>query len=222
MTKNFKDLYIEGMHRLFTEHFPDLLDSLTEAGVENLNRKVQVRLVDIINEAYNLGFKYGVKSDQDDEDDTCEAFNCMANQNFGHRLATAYSRGYRRGFENGRGRLGITLDQYQTVAMRTMNLERPKDETLRHAVFGLTSEAGEVAGILQKVYQGHSSPLENEEVKEHMIKELGDCLWMIAEAAEALEVSLSAVAQKNIQKLQARYPEGFDPEKSLHRQEGDV
>ena len=85
-----------------------------------------------------------------------------------------------------------------------------------HAVFGLTSEAGEVAGILQKVYQGHEFD------KEHIKKELGDCLWMIAEACEALDLDMDDVMQTNIDKLKARYPEGFSADRSLHRKEGDI
>lgn len=87
---------------------------------------------------------------------------------------------------------------------------------LYHAVFGLTSEAGEVAGILQKAYQGHLDSVE------HLMKEAGDCLWMIAELCTAIGVSLEDVMQLNIDKLKARYPDGFSAEKSLHRQEGDV
>jgi NTP pyrophosphatase (non-canonical NTP hydrolase) len=83
-------------------------------------------------------------------------------------------------------------------------------------VFGLNSEAGEVAGILQKEYQGHEID------PEHLKKELGDCLWMIAEACDALDISMSEVAQMNIDKLKARYPEGFEVERSLNRAEGDV
>lgn len=84
------------------------------------------------------------------------------------------------------------------------------------AVFGLTSEAGEVAGILQKVYQGHEFD------KDHIKKELGDCLWMIAEACKSLGFYMEDVMQTNIDKLKARYPEGFSADRSLHRAEGDV
>ena len=109
-----------------------------------------------------------------------------------------------------------SADYYQKDAMRTCSICDRKDDMLRHAVFGLTSEAGEVAGIMQKVYQGHEFD------KEHMKKELGDCLWMIAEACEALDLSISEVMEANIDKLKARYPEGFDAEHSLHRAEGDI
>ena len=87
---------------------------------------------------------------------------------------------------------------------------------LVHATTGLASEAGEFAGLLQKTYQGH------EYDRGHAIKELGDCCWMISEACTALDVTLEEVMRSNIDKLKNRYPEGFDPEKSLHRKEGDV
>ena len=111
----------------------------------------------------------------------------------------------------------MTGNEYQKLAMRTCSIPYDKkDDRLNHAVFGLTSEAGEVAGILQKVYQGH--PFD----KEHIKKELGDCLWMIAEACEAIGISMDAVMEMNIEKLKARYPDGFEVERSLHREEGDV
>lgn len=111
----------------------------------------------------------------------------------------------------------ITGKEYQKLAMRTCSIPYDnKEGRLYHAVFGLTSEAGEVAGILQKVYQGHEFD------KEHIKKELGDCLWMIAEACEALDIDMDDVMQTNIDKLKARYPEGFSADRSLHRKEGDI
>ena len=87
---------------------------------------------------------------------------------------------------------------------------------LLHATTGLASEAGEFAGLLQKTYQGH------EYDREHAIKELGDCCWMIAEACTALDVTMEEVMQGNIDKLKKRFPDGFDSERSLHRAQGDV
>lgn len=111
----------------------------------------------------------------------------------------------------------MTGNEYQKLAMRTCGIPYDqKKDMLRHAVFGLASEAGEVAGILQKEYQGHDVEIQ------HLKKELGDCCWMIAEACTALGLNLDDVMQTNIDKLRARFPEGFDPEKSLHRKAGDV
>lgn len=111
----------------------------------------------------------------------------------------------------------MTGSEYQELAMRTCNIPYDnKKDRLHHAVFELTSEAGEVAGILQKTYQGHEFDTR------HLMLELGDCLWGIAEACTALDVNLDMVMQMNIDKLKARYPEGFDVEHSLHRKEGDI
>lgn len=107
--------------------------------------------------------------------------------------------------------------EYQKMAMRTCSIPaEDKEGRLYHSVFGLASETGEVAGILQKVYQGHAFD------KEHIKKELGDCMWMIAEACEALDLNLDDVMQTNIDKLKARYSEGFSADRSLHREEGDI
>ena len=94
----------------------------------------------------------------------------------------------------------MTGKEYQELAIRTCSIPYDqKEDRLFHAVFGLNSEAGEVAGILQKKYQGHEVNLE------HMEKELGDCLWMIAEACNALGTDIDTVMQMNIDKLKARY-----------------
>lgn len=111
----------------------------------------------------------------------------------------------------------MTGNEYQKLAMRTCSIPySDKGGMMNHAVFGLCSEAGEVAGLFQKVYQGHELD------PGHLKKELGDCLWMIAEACTAMNWTMDDVMQLNIDKLRARFPEGFDPERSLHRAPGDV
>lgn len=113
-------------------------------------------------------------------------------------------------------KMPLTANEYQQLAARTINGGLTKEGMLHHASLGLASEAGEFAGLLQKIYQLHKYD------REHALKELGDCCWMIAEACTALNATLEEVMRMNIEKLKARYPEGFDPEKSLHRKEGDV
>lgn len=110
----------------------------------------------------------------------------------------------------------MTGNEYQAFARRTQIPYDTKKDKLIHAVCGLCSEAGEVASIVQKAYQGHTFDVD------HMKKELGDCLWMIAEACDCLNITFDDVMQTNIEKLQKRYPDGFDPEKSLHRAAGDL
>jgi NTP pyrophosphatase (non-canonical NTP hydrolase) len=54
--------------------------------------------------------------------------------------------------------------------------------------------------------------------KEALAEELGDVLWYLAEAATALELKLNDIAQMNVDKLAARYPEGFSQERSRNRE----
>ena len=111
----------------------------------------------------------------------------------------------------------MTPYEYQNIAMRTCSIpDDCKRDQLLHAVFGLASEAGEVSGLFQKKLQGHKLD------PEHLMKELGDCLWMIAEVCHAQGWSIEEVMALNIEKLRARYPDGFSTEKSLHREPGDV
>lgn len=110
----------------------------------------------------------------------------------------------------------MTGNIYQKLAMRTCNINNNNEEKIKHGVLGLCSEAGEVSGLFQKVYQGHALDVE------HLKKELGDCLWMIAEICDGYGFTMDEVMQMNIDKLKARYPEGFSADKSLHRKEGDI
>ena len=110
----------------------------------------------------------------------------------------------------------MTIDEYQQLAMVTLNPALSKKDVLINGVMGLCGESGEAIDIVKKhLAQGH--PLD----KEKLIKELGDIAWYLAETAYALEVPLSAVFEGNIEKLRKRYPEGFDSMKSIHRSEAE-
>ena len=107
----------------------------------------------------------------------------------------------------------MKVNEYQELAMRTLNPELDKKDVLINSVMGLCGESGEAVDIVKKhLFHGH--PLD----KEKLIKELGDVAWYLAEAATALDVPLEDIFQGNIDKLKARYPEGFDTEKSINRE----
>lgn len=108
------------------------------------------------------------------------------------------------------------MEDYQRDVSKFINKDLTETEMENHGVFGLCSEAGEVAGIFQKYYQGHNID------EEHLKKEMGDVLWFLAEIATACGFSLAEVATMNYDKLSARYPNGFEVEKSLHRKKGDI
>ena len=97
--------------------------------------------------------------------------------------------------------------------MTTLNPELTQKDILVNGVMVLCGESGETIDIVKKhLHQGH--PLD----REKLIKELGDIAWYLAETAYALDVSLDEVLERNIAKLKARYPDGFDTEKSIHRE----
>ena len=108
------------------------------------------------------------------------------------------------------------FNKYQRLAKRTMNKSLFEYQNELHALHGLASEVGEIHALYQKVYQGHVFD------KAHLQKEIGDLLWFIAELCTINDFKLSDVAQMNIDKLKARYPEGFEISRSLHRKNGDI
>lgn len=107
-------------------------------------------------------------------------------------------------------------NEYQELAARTINNDLKKEQKEMHALHGMASEVGEIHGIYQKLYQGHAIPIE------HMKKELGDLLWFIAEYCTVMNWDLEEIMYMNIEKLKARFPDGFEAERSLHRVAGDI
>ena len=108
----------------------------------------------------------------------------------------------------------MTVNEYQKLAMTTLNPKLDKKDVLINGVMGLCGESGEAIDIVKKhLAQGHELD------REHLIKELGDVAWYLAETATALDVTLEEVLSQNIEKLKKRYPQGFEVEKSVGREE---
>lgn len=109
----------------------------------------------------------------------------------------------------------MTGNEYQKAAMRTAGTFNKK-ALLVNGVLGMGGESGECEDLVKKhIFQGHPLDLE------HMAKELGDVAWYLAVTAYAIGYNLDDIFQMNVDKLLARYPDGFDAERSLHRQAGD-
>lgn len=85
------------------------------------------------------------------------------------------------------------------------------------ASLGLSGEVGEVNDMVKK-WIFHEGKMD----WTHLKKELGDVLWYVALMCSSIGWELDDVMKMNIEKLEERYPEGFDPERSAHRKEGDV
>lgn len=109
----------------------------------------------------------------------------------------------------------MKVNEYQEVAMRTLNPKLNQKEILMNAVMGLCGESGEAIDIVKKhMFQGH--PFD----KEKFLHELGDIAWYLAEACTAVDVQLETIFEKNIEKLKKRFPEGFDAKASIERKDG--
>ena len=113
----------------------------------------------------------------------------------------------------------MTINEYQKAALRTVSgiAGATKENQLINGAMGLCGESGEFMDLLKKqMFHGHEMD------KEHMAKELGDIAWYLATAADALGYDLETILQMNVDKLLARYPDGFSVERSMNRVESDV
>lgn len=129
--------------------------------------------------------------------------------------------------------------EYQTLAMRT-NDKKSTDRLMNkindlkignrgedtpeielggvlNAALGLSGEVGELNDILKK-WIFHEKQLDIDHAK----KEAGDICWYLAMLCESFGWNFDEIMQINIDKLKARYPEGFDTYRANHRQAGDV
>ena len=107
----------------------------------------------------------------------------------------------------------MTLNEYMELAQRTSNRALDQKGHLFNGVLGLAGEAGECADLLKKHYYQ-----DGRNFVDDLEDELGDVLWYVAETARALGLTLEEVAVRNVEKLKKRYPEGFEAERSLHRE----
>ena len=124
----------------------------------------------------------------------------------------------------------MTGNAYQRHAMRTNDemstarLELSIDMNSKYdmggivmATMGLSGEVGELNDMIKK-WIFHKSDMDITNAK----KELGDILWYVACMAESFGWSLDEIMKMNIDKLKARYPEGFDIDRANHKEKYDV
>ena len=108
------------------------------------------------------------------------------------------------------------------LADRLVDLDRKgaNIERLTTSGVGLAAESGEFLEIVKKmVFQGKPWSDSN---REHLIIELGDVMWYVANACMALGVDFEEVLEINVKKLEKRYPSGsFDIYKSENRASDD-
>lgn len=110
-----------------------------------------------------------------------------------------------------------TNDGKSTVRMLKLTHEGEEIGEVLNACLGLSGEVGEFNDMIKK-WIFHEKDLD----LEHLKKECGDIMWYIAMMCHAFRWDLDEIMQLNIDKLMARYPEGFDTVKANNRKSEDV
>ena len=98
----------------------------------------------------------------------------------------------------------MNFNEFQQECKRTANPNMTYSQAAMNWALGIAGEAGEYCELIKKS-EFHGKMLN----KDHAKKELGDILYYVAAAATNLGIDLSSVAQANVDKLRARYPNGF-------------
>lgn len=108
----------------------------------------------------------------------------------------------------------MNFSQYQNLSQCTAGHLNGGNPMLNLGIstLGLVGESGEVSELVKK-HIGHGHDIDIEKIT----KELGDVLWYISDIASQLDINLDDIANRNIEKLKSRYPEGFSHKNSLER-----
>ena len=123
----------------------------------------------------------------------------------------------------------MVANEYQKLAMRTNDgkaterlsekIKTPEYDIggIFNAALGLSGEIGEFNDLLKK-WVFHEKEID----VEHAKKEIGDIMWYVAMMCHSFGWELDDILQMNVDKLRARYPDGFDVNLANHRKENDV
>ena len=109
--------------------------------------------------------------------------------------------------------MSLTFENYQETAKETAIYPREDfKQALAYLGLGLSSEQGEVAGIIKKLIRDRDDirrpwDLTSEE-RANIAAEVGDCLWYVSMLAWELGINLEDVAQYNLDKLASRNERG--------------
>ena len=100
----------------------------------------------------------------------------------------------------------MEFDEYQEKIIKydTFSKCDLKEVGFVEKVLGLTGEAGETADKIKKILRDKNGVVSDED-RSAICKELGDTLWYLASIARYLDLPLSEVASKNVEKLEDRF-----------------
>ena len=112
------------------------------------------------------------------------------------------------------------IDNSFTDALDIVDEQGVEPSRLLTAGIGLSGEVGEFNDIVKKcIFQGKEL---DDDVVNHLRKELGDIMWYVAQGCIALDTNIEEIIEMNTAKLKDRYPGGFDEFRSDNRDEDDI
>ncbi len=97
----------------------------------------------------------------------------------------------------------MEFEEYQAEAKQTA-LYPNRLKNLEYPTLGLAGEAGEVANIVKKIQRDHGGVI-TDEIRAKLKDELGDVLWYISACADELGLTLTEIAEFNVEKLAKRH-----------------
>ena len=97
----------------------------------------------------------------------------------------------------------MKFEEYQTEAKQTA-LYPNRLKNLEYPTLGLAGEAGEVANIVKKIQRDHGGVI-TDDTRAKLKDELGDVLWYISACADELGLTLTEIAEYNVEKLMKRH-----------------
>lgn len=110
----------------------------------------------------------------------------------------------------------MTLEEYRVDCKRTLPKNLYRGEQLLQGLIGATTETAEALDIHKKT-MWHDHPHD----REYLLSELGDAMFYITIAADALDSSIEEIMEMNVEKRLKRYPRGFESSRSINRDPGD-
>lgn len=105
----------------------------------------------------------------------------------------------------------MNIQQFQLKSVRTMKIDK---ETIPHCALGLSGEVGEVVDLVKKnIYYKKDIDLD------HLEEEIGDVMFYLVNLATMYNLSMETILDKNIDKLEKRYPSGFTLKDAIERKD---
>lgn len=105
----------------------------------------------------------------------------------------------------------MDIQQFQLKSVRTMKID---DGTIPHCALGLAGEVGEVVDLVKKsVYYEKAMDLD------HLEEEIGDVMFYLVNLATMYNLPMDKILEKNVEKLEKRYPSGFSKKDAIERKD---